>query len=61
MDKPTVKQIVNWLEQEIHSMEKHKAMTAEFESEMRTLHYVRDFLNALIDKRRTFQFSETEN
>lgn len=60
MDKPTVKQIIKWLETEIASMEKHKAMTEAYNSEVRTLHYVRDFLNAMIDKRRTFNFSESE-
>lgn len=58
MDKPTVKQIIKWVEHEISSMEKFKAPTPEFDAEVRSLFYVRDFLNALIDKRRKFDYTD---
>ena len=60
VDKPTVKQIVKWLESEMVSMEKYKAPTPEYEAELRTLFYVRDFIIALSDKRVKFDYTGTE-
>jgi|CXWL01.1.fsa_nt_gi hypothetical protein len=59
MDKPTVKQIIKWIELEITSMEKYKAPTMEYEAELRTFYYVLNFLNAVSDKRYRFQYSDT--